>query len=312
MTAIAIPFTSREQWLRDRAQDVTSTESPALFGLSPYVTEFELWHRKHANTVEELEPNERILWGTRLQDTIAAGVAQDRGWCARRIDEYLRDEGARIGSSFDFEVVCPKLGRGLMEIKNVDRLVYLDEWVDRHDAIEAPQHIEMQVQHQMEVADMPWCAIVALVGGNEAKVQVRLRDREIGRLIRERVAAFWRSIADNRMPRPDYDRDAEFMARLYGRADAGVVLDADAETVDLLDEYDRLGDLIDKRDGIKARVLERIGRASKVLTPIGNLSVGMVEPSAGKEITPEMVGTRVGTRAGFRMFRFNRKKEKSK
>jgi hypothetical protein len=112
------------------------------------------------------------------------------------------------------------------------------------------------------------------------------------------------------MPQADYDRDAEFLTRLYGRADANVVLEADAETVDLLDEYTRLGELIDKRDGIKARVLERIGRASKVTAPNGTLSAGMVKESAGTLITAEMVGTYSGARRGFRQFRFTPKKTK--
>lgn len=311
MATITIPIASREQWLTDRAQDITSTEIAALWNLSPYVTHFELWHRKHSGASERFEPNARIVWGTRLQDAIAAGIAEDRGWHVRRIDEYMRDPEERIGSSFDFEVVSSEHGRGLMEIKNVDWLIFRDEWTEGADGLEAPQHIEMQVQHQMEVADLPWCALVVLVGGNDAHVVIRLRDREIGRAIRSKAREFWRSIAENRQPVPEYSLDAEFLCSLYGRADDGVVMEADTETAELLAEYERLGKAEAQRKEIKARVLERIGRASKVITPAGSLSVGMVKASPGTLITPAMVGTHTGAREGFRMFRYTPKKEKA-
>jgi putative phage-type endonuclease len=305
MTTTVRPFRDRDQWLFDRAANINSTDSAALFGLSPYKTEFELWHEKHSGLRVDRADNERTVWGARLQDAIAAGVAADRGWTIRRKDEYVFDQDARMGSSFDFEVVGEAM---LMEVKNVDQSVFRETWIGHDgDTLEAPPHIEMQVQHQMEVADVRACAIVALVGGNEARVAIRDRDRTVGRMIRERVAAFWRSIAENRQPRPDYQRDAEFLTKLYGRADANVVIEADTETAELLDEYERLGAEIDKRAAIKARVLERIGRASRVLTPRGALSVGMVKASAGTEITQSMVGTRVGARDGFRMFRYTPK-----
>jgi len=75
-----------KSWLALRKNDITSTESPALFGLSPYSTLFELYHTKRG--VEAGFPdNDRITWGQRLQDVIAAGIAADQGWTVRRMDE---------------------------------------------------------------------------------------------------------------------------------------------------------------------------------------------------------------------------------
>jgi hypothetical protein len=67
--------------------------------------------------------------------------------------------------------------------------VYHRNWIDDGEGnIEAPEHIEMQIQHQMEVADIDWCCLVALVGGNTQKVHLpRKRDREIGGNIRAKV-----------------------------------------------------------------------------------------------------------------------------
>lgn len=295
MTAVTIPIESEEQWLAARAQDVTSTEVAALFGLSPYVTEFELWHRKRDNVIEASEPNQRVRWGTRLQDAIAAGVAEERGWKMRRLDIYTRDPQDRLGCSFDYEAVDPDLGTGGAEIKNVDRSVFFDEWLDTPEGIEAPQHIELQVQVQMELRDSPWWAICALVGGNDLKVTIRERDRVVGNLVREKVRAFWRSIEASEPPRPNYERDAELLCHLHGRADAGVTIDADDELAALLARYVELGDLAKQRDSIKAQVFERT-TASRIRTAFGTFSCGEVAASEG--------------RRGFRQLRFtpNRKK----
>ena len=314
MSTTRIQFSTREQWLADRAQDITSTEIAALYGLSPYCTEFELWHQKAEGFTVPFSENDRMKWGTRLQDAIAIGVAEDMGWEASRLDDYMRDEDARIGSSFDFEVVCRERGPGLMEIKNVDRSIFYEKWIDEPTGIEAPQHIELQAQHQMEVADMGWCAIVALVGGNDAKVTIRDRDRAIGRDIRKRVAAFWESVATGTPPAPNYETDADFLCKLHGRADKGTQIDAPSDVAALLADYADLGkiegDAAKKRKAIKAQVLERIGTASKVTSPIGALSCSETQPSQGTLITPEMVGTYVGARAGFRQFRFTPAKAK--
>ena len=63
MTRESIIPASEEEWLKLRTLDVTSTESPALFGLSPYMTKFELWHRKKSGEVYTIKDNERMFWG---------------------------------------------------------------------------------------------------------------------------------------------------------------------------------------------------------------------------------------------------------
>jgi hypothetical protein len=59
----------------------------------------------------------------------------------------------------------------------------------------------------------------------------------------------------------------------------------------------------------KADLLTRIGTASKVKSALGTISCGMTKGSAGTLVTPEMVGTYVGARAGYRNFRFTPSKK---
>lgn len=316
MTIETIEIESRDQWLKERTKDVTSTEVSALYGLSPYISEFELFHNKRDKVVVNIDPNERMKWGTRLESAIAYGAAEDQGWDIEKFNVYLRDPGARIGSSFDFKINSKSDGLGILEIKNVDWLAYKNSWIDDGAGnIEAPEHIELQIQHQMEVADINWCALVALVGGNEQKVILRNRDRSIGQDLRQRTKAFWDRVSANVAPSPDYTMDAEFIIKkLHNTSQEGLIAEADAELEDMIRQYQFVhkehSDLEKIKEQKRAEILERIGLASKVITSFGSLSTGQVKGRTGTLITADMVGTTVGATEGYRSFRFYPKKGK--
>lgn len=303
-----------EAWLNARHQDITSTEVAALFGLSPYMTEFELFHRKREAAPVQFEDNDRMRWGRRLEDSIAAGAAEDNGWTIRARNIYQRDAEARIGSSFDYTIVSHPDGPGLLEVKNVDGLVFRNTWTVNDDGtIEAPEHIELQVQHQLEVADYEWAVIVALVGGNDIKILHRKREREIGQVIRARVKQFWDRVERNDPPAPDYMADAEFIARTLRRnADADKVIEANETLDELIARYMHVSkeaaDLDRLKDSVKAEILMVIGDAGKILSTHGTVNCTTTKDSVGTLVTPEMVGTHIGARKGYRQFRISVKK----
>jgi putative phage-type endonuclease len=315
MTTEIIKITDRDAWLKQRVKDITSTEVSALYGLSPYKSEFELFHEKRDQVVVNIDPNERMKWGTRLESAIAHGVAEDMGWPISKMDVYMRNLEVRMGSSFDFQVLESERGPGILEIKNVDWLAYRQSWVDDGDGnIEGPAHIELQVQHQLEVSDFEWAAIAVLVGGNETKVVLRNRDREIGADIRAKVSEFWERVNANRPPSPDYSKDAEYIIKnLAANAKTGDILQADEELESLIEKYrfcaKTESDMKDQKKIWQAQILERIGSASKVVTNFGSLSCGVVKGRAGTLITPEMVGATIGATDGYRGFRFYAKGE---
>lgn len=241
-TREVLTFDTEAQWLAMRGQDLTSTEAAALFGASPYATEYELHHVKAGILEKAFEANERMKWGNRLESAIAAGVAEDYGLIIEPFKVYMRIPELRMGSSFDYKVVgmvdgfegdetardmFRQFGPGIMEVKNVDGVQFRRNWIEDGDDIEAPPHIEFQVQHQLEVADLGWSIIAPLVGGNTPKVVVRERDRELGALLREKVAHFWARIEAGTPPEPDYTRDGDTIGKLY--------LENDGSTIDLSD-----------------------------------------------------------------------------
>ena len=308
---------SREEWLAARMEVITSTEVSALFGHSPYTTEFELWHSKKNRVVEQIAENERMTWGKRLQGAIAQGVAEDRGWtdCEDLDMVFVTCPPYGIGTSLDFRVVCSEFGIGLLEIKNVDRFVYKNDWTEDGDAVLAPPHIELQLQHEMLCTGYEWGCIVALVGGNEIKVCRREADPTVHKAIKAKAEKFWDSIRYNRPPNPDFARDSEFIIKkLYRDADAAKTLHSIPGLDAQLDAYARASDAVKKaeeeRDAWKARILMYIGDAGKVVSPLGSLTCTETKDNPGTLVTPDMVGTYINPRKGFRQFRFYPKKIK--
>jgi len=266
---------SEADWLQLRTQDITSTEISCLFGCSPYSTLFETWHRKKSGVVVQLKENERMFWGTKLQDAIAAGIAEEQGWTIRRMDEYIRNTELRIGSSFDFAISDD----GLLEIKNVDSLAFRDGWLVNGDNIEAPPHIELQVQHQLAVSGKAYAYIGALVGGNTLKLIRREPMPEIIAAIKLKVAEFWKSVDGDVEPAPTFPQDAEAVIRLAQYAEPGKVIAGTDDLTIKATEYKRLGDEIKERqtvrDTLKAEILMAIGDAEKVKGDGYTISAGI-------------------------------------
>lgn len=290
MTQIFEPADDKH-WLDLRKKDVTSTEAAALFGLSPYMTHFELWHRKHDNLDVEFEVNERMRWGTRLQDSIAAGIAEDQQWKIRRMNEYIRDEELRAGASFDFEYTQPwdkpmtpvEHLTGILEVKNVDSLAFRDGWIVDGENVEAPPHIEIQVQQQLMLSGKRHAYIGALIGGNRVVLIKREPDQVVIESIKQKIKAFWESVSNNTPPTPDFSKDAEFIAHLYSYAEPGKVFNADERVAKLAFAYKQTADeakaATEKKEAIKAEILTIICDAEKILGPTFTISAGMIGPA---------------------------------
>lgn len=306
-------FQTERDWLEARAKDLTSTVISALFGCCPYVTEFELYHRIKQQEVIEVETTQQIKWGQRLQDAIAHGIAEDMAWNVHRMSEYMRIPELRIGSSFDFGIgghpmtaeggVSPV---GLLEIKNVHGLAFHNQWIVDGDDIEAPPHIEIQVQVQLLVSGAAYAYIGALVGGNDVKLLHRDRDEEIFRAIIAKSRKFWLRVDSNTPPSPDYVKDAEFIARLYRQSCEGKVLHVDANSpvhalANLYREWQSQERVAtEQKKALKAEILTYIQDAEKV--------VGDGFSISAKEIKSTLVETY--ERKGYRDFRVNWKKAK--
>lgn len=313
---------THEEWLKLRAEDITSTEISVLFDQSPYLTTWELYQRKVNRELGEIGENERMTWGKRLEDVIAEGVAADEGVILRPSNplEYLRDpERCHFGTSFDRVVeaaddlaipsdIAQKFyafGPGLMEIKNVDLFIFLDQWMNEDRDIVPPVHIEMQLQWQMEVSGFEWGVIVAFVGGNKPHLLIRRRDHEVGAGMAKRVIEFWDRVDRLDEPEINFDTDASFVIDRFKRIAEGKTAHmGDNKRLDqLFKAYVSAGQLEkmhkEEKEKAKAEILTIIDDHNTVTTDLGKISTWDV---AEKQVP-------ASSRKGFRGFRITPKKD---
>ena len=300
MSRISSPITSTENWLMERSRVITSTEVAALFKCNPYMTEFELWNRKKSGDVVRIDETERMKWGTRLESVIAEGAGADMGVAVEPFKTFIYDDELRIGSSFDYLITGES--PAIMEIKNVDGMVYRDKWIDDGETIEAPPHIELQVQFQMLVSGIHSAWIIALVGGNKIVKTPRKYNERIGQAVLKKVSEFWASVDAGAAPAPDFERDADYIVSLYDFAEPGTEMAADEHIEFMAHEYkvfsEKIKELEKQKDGVKAKLLMAIGQAEKCKGHSFTISAGVVGPA---EVSYK--------RDGYRSFKLNWKKK---
>lgn len=263
-----------------RAKNINSTEISALFGINPYMSQFELWHKLKSQQVTEIEETERMKWGNWLQDAIALGVSELRPeWKLRKMTEYIYDADAGIGSSFDYEIQ----GVGILEIKNVDSLAYKTGWLETDNEVEAPPHIELQVQHQMLVSKRDKAYIAVLVGGNSVSILERQAHAGIQESIKNKAVEFWESIKKGIEPAPDFKRDLDIIKKLNEYAEPGKVIEGTKDMAALAAKYSMLSEQIKaqtaQRDAVKAELITLIGDAEKVKGEGFSISSGVIGES---------------------------------
>ena len=288
---------TKEDWLRLRTQHITSTEVSALFGCCPYKTPYQLWHEKLSKQIPEVRDNERMEIGREVEGAIARVAAKREGWDIEPIEEYMYRESPPIGSSFDYAIG----NDGLLECKNVDGMVFNDQWTEDASGVHAPPHIELQVQHQLLVSERSYAYLAVLVGGNRIITTRREPDPSVASEIIDRVSDFWRSISVGTEPDPDLEADAEFLRGKF-QVIPKTVMEGTTEIDMLVAEY-KLARDAEKAIGsaikvARSKLIMLIGEVSKVKGDIYTISAAQV---AEKRIEAY-------TRESYRNFRVTFKK----
>ena len=83
-----VQIESDEQWHELRKRNVGGSDIAALFGASPWMTEFTLWAEKSGITEYEVEENNKMALGKYLEPYIAERLAKELGWYLLRSREY--------------------------------------------------------------------------------------------------------------------------------------------------------------------------------------------------------------------------------
>lgn len=287
-----------------RASVVGASEVPALFDSSPYLTRFELWHRKNgtidtpafnALADDGTPEDERIYWGVRLEAAIIEAAKERYGYTDREQVDRLSN-GKGLGGHPDRRVICPKRGPGILEIKTADWLVR-KQWGD-----EPPMHYLLQSQSYQGLDGVQWGDVLVLVGGNKLERFCYSFRPKIYAEIEKRVAAFWQSVEANEPPPADYARDLETLTDLYREgSDETIDLTGDNLAADAAHRFLWAREARTKaqaeEDTAKAELLDKLGTASVGMLNGYLLRATNVAGSADREAKPgEIIKGRKGHR----------------
>lgn len=295
----------RDAWLQHRTNFINSTDASVLFGLSPYSTPFQLWHEKKEKTITEFD-NDRMKAGRFLEPAIAKLALDKLGCNGTPHKVYMADKESRIATSFDWKITSGKYKNWIMEIKNVDGYQFFQKWNDE----EAPDHIEIQAQHQLAVdSKRKGVLIVGFKGGNELNFYERERDEDLIDAIKSESLDFWHSIENNTPPPIDFETDSDYVCKLLKKSnDEPFICGVDDPVGKLINEFNSIktmGGKIEKRQKeIKAEVFTLIGECGSIVIDGQKAkSTTTTKDNIGTPITAEMVGTITGIRSGYRQFR---------
>jgi len=265
-----IPIGNDAHWRGLRQHDVTASTAAALLGVHPYMTALGLWLLKSGRVVTDPEESPAMRRGRLLEPVAVELLREDYpAWKFGNYPHgiYYRDEACRIGATPDLVVKDESDRQGVIQIKTVEPWIFKRTWRDEDENVAPPLWVAVQAILEAYLTGSDWAAVMAMRvshGLEYSLVPVPVHTGIIDRLKGE-VAAFWVSIANDKAPDPDHNRDLALLERIFTNNATIADLTADNELVALADERALVAQArkaADVRlDAIKAELLAKLGGA---------------------------------------------------
>lgn len=294
-------------WHELRRTHIGASESAALFGLSPWLTPWQLYHIKRG-ALPGMADNDVLRTGRHFEPAIASYAAEKFDLRLQKVHRYISDDTTPgMGASLDYETA--EGDRMPAEIK---MSLFGDGWEWEGDRLtSAPEHYVIQCQHQIAVTGAKAALLIAWAGFNVRTMLIPRSDAIIGEL-RSRISQFWADVKAEREPPVDFQMDGEQLTALAATLRYKDVTINDPDFALLCemqkDEAAKAKAAKNRADEIWNKIMKRImdeaavpdGNAKVVIRAPGyKISLTPVADSVGKLVTPEMVNTYVGARKGY-------------
>lgn len=266
----AIAHENREQWLTTRHASIGGSDAPAVLGVCPFVSPYQLWALKTGRIEPEAE-NPRMRRGKIMEEPVARMVEAETGWTLHNPGEFtVQRHIERQWQTCTLDRVILSIeedGPGDLQIKTVHAYA-ADKW-----ETEPPLNVLVQVQHELSVTGLTWAMVAAWIGGDDLRLyRVERNERFIAAMV-AKEEAFWRCIQDDIAPSVD---GSEATARVLSRQfpqDSGAAIDLPSEAAqwdaDLQSLKKQIDELESRKREIENRIKAAIGDASEGVLPTG-------------------------------------------
>ncbi|MCG5531543.1 YqaJ viral recombinase family protein [Halorhodospira halochloris] len=149
-----------------------------------------------------------------------------------------------------------------------------------------PEHVQLQVQHQLAVTGMQAADVAVLIGGQYLEIHRIDRDEAVIERLIALEQAFWRLVEIDTPPPPDGTESAgQALKALYPESRSGQTLDfqEDVELGRSFAELQRLRETIAEQrrreESLKQRIQAAMGEAEKAAFPTGTVTWKKTAPS---------------------------------
>lgn len=235
----------REVWLAERRKGIGGSDAPAVLGLSPYRSPYEVWAEKRGLLPEQAQ-TDAMAWGVRLEPLVA-------DWFAETSGLRIRKAGLMRSRRWPFmQVTVDRLveGDAILECKTLSwRMAH--EWDDD----DTPDAAAIQSHHALAVTGRSRAYVVGLVDGRQPKLRIIDRDERLVDDLTAIEADFWALVESGTEPPLDgSDSTTGTLRTLYPATVDGGAVDVPARTLArLLSAKHRADARLKKAEEAKAR-----------------------------------------------------------
>ncbi|AOZ92282.1 YqaJ viral recombinase family protein [Paenibacillus crassostreae] len=213
---------SYEEWLVHRRDGIGGSDLAAICGISKWRSPMHLYLEKLGEAPLE-KMGEAAEWGTRLEPLIADKFASEHPeWAiTEKKVIYCHPEHRWALGNIDRMIICPKRGRGILEIKTASEYL-LKEWNDGN----IPDYYYVQLQWYMFVTGLDWGYFATLIGGNKYREYEVIRDDDLIVQLLRLASEFWHHyvLAGNCPPVDGSEACTILLNRLYPDAKGNTVI----------------------------------------------------------------------------------------
>ncbi len=222
----------KEEWLEHRKQGIGGSDAAAILGMNPWRTPMDVWLEKTGEFTRNDEENEKMYWGTVLEDIVAREFMARTGLKVRRRNAILKHKQYPFMiANVDRLVVGQSAG---LECKTAGQYS-ADNW-----AVGVPDYYIPQVQHYMAVTGHKVWYVAVLIGGQEFKYYKVARDDSFIRELIQAETAFWKLVEERTPPPIDgTSASTELIKKLYPEAEKGKEIELPFEAFELIQQYEQ-------------------------------------------------------------------------
>lgn len=196
--------------LEARKQGIGGSDAPVVAGLSPWKSPLTLYYEKCGAVPLSQEESEAMEWGSRLEPLIADAYSEKTGRKVRSQPMRVHPRYPHMLCHIDRQIIGQSRGPGILEIKSSG------EFIEKSWDEGIPDHVYLQVQHNLAVYDYEWASVAVLFGGNKFRYFDVDRDNEIIDYLVTIEAKFWQRIKTASPPEiGDFGDSHELLKKLY-------------------------------------------------------------------------------------------------